>query len=193
MTQVMNPEEYVRAMLRAIGEDPDREGLRDTPKRVLKALQEMTAGNALDPADVLGVTFDGDGYDQIVSLGGIPFTSMCEHHLLPFSGKAAIAYLPSLVDGKTRVVGLSKMARVVDIFARRLQLQERLTAQIANAIESHLQPRGVAVIVEAEHACMVCRGVRKPGARMGTSEMRGAFRDSPSARAEVLQLLGRCS
>jgi len=189
------PEEAaVITLLKAIGEDPQREGLYDTPKRVVKALREMTSGMREDPAAVLAVTFDGEAYDEVICVGGIPFTSMCEHHLLTFSGKAAVAYLPSKNEGgKSRVVGLSKIPRVVDIFARRLQLQERMTMQIADALTEHLRPRGVAVMVEAEHSCMICRGVRKSGARMGTSVMRGVFKDDSASRAEVIQMIERCS
>lgn len=186
--------EGVRALLRAVGEDPDREGLRDTPKRVLKALREMTEGVAADAAEILKVSFDSGDYDQLVCVAGIPFVSNCEHHLLPFHGKAAVAYLPGRADdGRFRVVGLSKLARIVEVFARRLQLQEQMTAQIAAALEKHLNPRGVAVLIEAEHMCMMCRGVRKAGSLTGTSDMRGVFRTDAAARAEVLALINRCS
>jgi GTP cyclohydrolase I len=180
-------ESGVRALLEALGHDPSREGIKDTPRRVVKALIEMTSGEREDPADHLKVMFDGEHYDETVALAGIPFTSLCEHHLLPFVGFAGVAYLPS--DG--RVVGLSKLARVVDVFARRLQLQERLTAQIADAVEQHLRPKGVAVVVEAEHACMACRGIRKTGAVMRTVIVRGVYRDKAEARDEVLQALRR--
>ncbi len=185
----------VRDLLLAMGEDPTREGLRDTPSRVVKAMMEMTSGASDDEIDkTLSVTFDSGNYDQVIVVGGISFISMCEHHLLPFSGKASIAYLPEKdAQGKYRVVGLSKIPRVVEAYARRLQLQEQMTCQIANALERNLSPRGVAVVLEAEHSCMVCRGVRKAGAKMGTSEMRGVFRDHATTRAEVMQLIDRCS
>lgn len=185
----------VKALLCALGQDPEREGLKDTPARVAKALWEMTAGERDDPAAILKVTFDGGAYDEVVALAGIPFTSVCEHHLLPFSGHAGVAYLPSAAEGESRaryrVVGLSKLARLVELYARRLQLQEQLTTQVADALVEHLQPRGVAVLIEAEHACMACRGVRKSGAVMRTSVLRGAFKDDPAARAEVLGMLRR--
>ncbi len=177
-------EQHVRAMLKAIGEDPDREGIRDTPRRVIKALLEMTSGTLLDPKDVLGTTFDGGGYDEVVCVTDIPYTSTCEHHLLPFTGHAHVAYLPRM-----RVVGLSKIPRVVDMFAQRLQLQEQLTKQIANALGVHLNPRGVAVVLEGAHSCMSCRGVKKSGATMVTSVMEGVFRTDASVRAEVLHLI----
>jgi len=183
----------VRELLLAMGEDPHREGLLDTPSRVVKAMREMTAGHEEDVAKLLSVTFDSGQYDQVIVVAGISFVSMCEHHLLPFTGHVAVAYLPGKGADGYRVVGLSKIPRVVEAFARRLQLQERMTTQIADALEAHLGPRGVAVVCEAEHSCMVCRGVRKPGAKMGTSEMRGTFRTLPEARAEVLQLIERCS
>lgn len=160
-----------------------REGIADTPDRVARAWQEMLAGYQDDPAAILATDFDADGYDQMVLLNGIAFTSICEHHLLPFHGVAHVAYLPS-----ARVVGLSKLARLVDCFARRLQLQERMTQEIANAIAEHLAPLGVGVLVEATHTCMTDRGVRKPGAQMVTSVMLGAFRDNDAARTELLAM-----
>jgi GTP cyclohydrolase I len=173
-------------LLEALGEDPKREGLRETPRRVAKALAEMTAGNDSDVKALLDVTFDGGTYDEVVALAGIPFTSLCEHHMLPFSGFAGVAYLPG-----ARVVGLSKLARLVDAYARRLQIQERLTSQIGDALVRHLDPRGVAVTLEAEHSCMSCRGVLKSGAVMRTCVLRGVFMDKPEARAEVLGMLAR--
>jgi GTP cyclohydrolase IA len=161
-----------------------REGLRDTPARVVRALFEMTSGYEGDPAEVLGRTFPADGYDEVVAVSGIPFNSLCEHHLMPFFGTVGVAYLPH-----ERIVGLSKLPRVVDIFAKRLQVQERMTKEIGDAIASHLVPAGSAVVVTAVHACLSCRGALKPGARMTTSDIRGSFRDSPAARAEVLGLL----
>lgn len=174
----------VRALLLAVGEDPDREGLRDTPRRVLAALREMSAGLGEDAAAVLGTTFEADGYDQVVVLRDVAFASLCEHHLLPFVGRAHVGYLPG-----ARVVGLSKLARLVEAHARRPQIQERMTRDIALDIERVLCARGVAVVVEASHECMACRGVRKAGATMVTSEMLGRFRDTPAARAEVLSLM----
>jgi GTP cyclohydrolase I len=191
----------LRTLLRELGQDPDREGLRDTPRRVYQALAEMTAGEHESAAEHLAVTFDGGAYDEVVVLAGIPFTSLCEHHLLPFNGTASVAYLPGKVPvaqdseasctGKYRVVGLSKLARVVDVYARRLQLQEQMTVQIADALEEHLKPRGVAVLVEAAHSCMSCRGVLKTGAVMRTNALRGTFRSNDSLRAEVMALLAR--
>ena len=176
------PTDAVVRLLEFIGEDPTRDGLVDTPRRVVKALAEMTAGYSLDPGEHLGVVFK-DSCDEMVIVDGIEFTSMCEHHMLTFTGTATVAYIP---DGQ--VVGLSKLARVVDVFAQRLQVQERLTEQIADAIEEHLHPAGVGVVIRAAHSCMGCRGVRKPGARMITSALRGAIREKPAARAEFLSL-----
>lgn len=175
------PADAVVRLLQHIGEDPTREGLVDTPKRVLKALTEMTGGYDDDPAVVLGTTFDV-AYDELVAVTGIEFVSMCEHHMLPFVGTAAVGYLPS-----DRVVGLSKLARIVDTYARRLQVQERMTNQIAEAIHTVLHPLGVAVVVRAEHSCMSCRGVRKRSA-MVTSAMHGRFRDNAELRNEFLML-----
>lgn len=174
----------IEALLRAIGEDPRREGVLDTPRRVVKAFREMTAGTHVDVAAILERQFESAGYDGVVAVTGIDFVSLCEHHLLPFSGTCSVAYLP----GNGRVVGLSKIPRVVDAYARRLQLQEQMTVQIAKAFEDHLKPKGVGVLVEATHSCMSCRGVRKPNARMITSEMLGAFRRDCAARDEVLRL-----
>ena len=180
-----NPEDSVREVLRSIGENPDRDGLRDTPKRYIKALKEMTAGYRMLPEKILERVFAED-CDQVIVLKGIRFTSMCEHHLLPFVGVADVAYLPR---GGAGVVGLSKLARLVECFARRLQIQERMTSQIADALVEHLDPRGVAVIVKAKHSCMSCRGVLQPDSEMITSSMLGMFRDNPEARAELLLLL----
>jgi len=173
----------VREILIAIGEDPDREGLRETPNRVARMYAEMTTGLHADPADHLK-TFFTEAYDEMVVLRDVPFYSMCEHHLMPFEGKAHIAYLP---DGK--VVGLSKMARVVDAFAHRPQVQERLTTQIADILMNELGAKGVAVVMEAMHSCMTCRGVKKPGSVMVTSAVRGYCRTSTRTRAEVMSLL----
>ena len=180
--EAVGPTDAVVRLLEFIGETPNRPGLLNTPRRVVEALAEMTEGYNQDPADHLGVVFP-DHCDEMVVVTGIDFTSLCEHHMLTFTGTASIAYIP-----KGQVVGLSKLARVVDVFARRLQVQERLTEQIADAIETHLSPKGVGVIVQAHHSCMGCRGVRKPGARMLTSSLRGAIKTKPEARAEFLSL-----
>ena len=178
--------EAVRTLIRWAGDDPDREGLLDTPRRVARAWREYAHGYREDPAIHLSRTFEEvGGYDEIVLLKDVPFQSHCEHHLAPIIGKAAIAYLP-----KDRVVGISKLARVLHGFARRLQVQERLTAQVADAIWEHLQPKGVAVIVEASHACMTARGVSTPGVMMTTSRMMGTFREDERSRREVLALMG---
>ena len=176
----------VRELLRWVGEDPDREGLKDTPRRVVDAYLEYFRGYAEDPRAYLARTFEEvGGYDEIVMLKDIPFHSHCEHHMAPILGKAHVAYLPS-----DRVVGISKLARVVHAFARRLQVQERLTAEIADCIAEQLQPRGVGVVIEATHACMTCRGVETPGVTMTTSCMIGAFRDDEKSRHELMRLLG---
>ena len=183
------PEEVqdaVRTLIRWAGDDPEREGLRDTPRRVARAWREYARGYAEDPAAHLSRTFEEvGGYDEIVLLRDIPFQSHCEHHLAPIIGKAAIAYLPG-----DRVVGISKLARVLHGFARRLQVQERLTAQVADCIWEHLDPLGVAVVIEASHACMSARGVSTPGVMMTTSRMMGVFRKDERSRREVLALMG---
>jgi GTP cyclohydrolase I len=174
----------LRTLLAYIGEDPDREGLQDTPDRVLRAYGEQFAGYKQDPAEILATTFaEVEGYQEMVLLKDIPFHSTCEHHLQPFEGKAHVAYLPG-----DRVVGLSKLARLVDCFARRAQIQERMTRQVASALMEHLAPRGAAVMVEAAHGCMRCRGVRKDGAQMVTSAYEGELA-APDARREFLQLV----
>ncbi|MEO5972968.1 MAG: GTP cyclohydrolase I FolE [Sphingomicrobium sp.] len=176
----------VRTLIRWAGDDPDREGLLDTPRRVARAWREYARGYAEDPAAHLARTFDEvGGYDEIVLLKDIPFQSHCEHHLAPIIGKAAIAYLPG-----DRVVGRSKLARVLHGFARRLQVQERLTAQVADCIWEQLSPKGVAVVIEASHACMTARGVGTPGVMMTTSRMMGIFRSDERSRREVLALMG---
>lgn len=181
------PESAVATLLRHIGEDPARDGLRDTPRRVVKAWAEMTIGYAQDPADVLGVQFaQDDPYTGIIALRGVPFASLCEHHILPFTGTADIAYIPG---PSNRIVGLSKLARLVDIYARRLQVQERLTVQIVEALETHLTPKASACVIRADHTCMSIRGVAKNASGMVTSELRGAFMDDPRARAELMALL----
>jgi GTP cyclohydrolase I len=176
----------VRTLIRWAGDNPDREGLLDTPKRVARAWKEYCQGYREDPAHHLSRTFEEvGGYDEIVLLRDIPFQSHCEHHIAPIIGKAHIAYLP-----KDHVVGISKLARVLHGFARRLQVQERLTAQVADCIWDRLAPRGVAVVIEASHACMTARGVRTPGVTMTTSRMMGVFRDDDRSRKEVLALMG---
>jgi len=178
--------EAVRTLIRWAGDDPDREGLLDTPARVARAWKEYARGYEEDPSHHLSRTFEEvGGYDDIVLLRDIPFQSHCEHHLAPIIGKAAIAYLPG-----SRVVGISKLARVLHGYARRLQVQERLTAQVADCIATHLKPKGVAVVIEASHACMSARGVNTPGVLMTTSRMIGCFRDDERSRKEVLALMG---
>ena len=173
-------------MLRWAGDDPTREGLVDTPGRVARAYEEFFAGYDVDPVALLERTFEEtDGYDEIVLLRDIRLESHCEHHMVPILGRAHVAYLPH-----RRVVGISKLARVVDAYAHRLQIQEKLTAQIANTIQQVLEPRGVAVVIEAAHQCMTTRGVHKPGVTMVTSRMLGAFRDDPTTRREVLSMIG---
>ncbi|MGH3979380.1 MAG: GTP cyclohydrolase I FolE [Pseudonocardiaceae bacterium] len=175
----------VRELLVACGEDPDRDGLRETPRRVARAYREMFAGLFTEPDDVLLRTFD-EGHDELVLVKEIPMYSTCEHHLVPFHGVAHVGYIPNS-DG--RVTGLSKLARLVDLYAKRPQVQERLTSQIADALVRRLEPRGAIVVIEAEHLCMAMRGVRKPGARTTTSAVRGLFKTSVSSRAEALQLM----
>ena len=178
-------EAAVRTLLRWIGDDPDREGLKDTPKRVAKAYEEIFGGYDLCPAEELGRTFEEvAGYDDLVLIKDIPFHSHCEHHMVPIIGKAHVAYLP---DGK--VVGLSKIARVIDIFARRLQTQEAMTAQIGGIIQDVLQPLGVAVMIEAEHMCMSMRGIRKQGSTTITTTFTGAFKDKPEEQTRFFGLI----
>jgi GTP cyclohydrolase I len=180
-------EEAVRTLLRWAGEDPDREGLRATPGRVVRSYEEFFSGYEIDPVALLERTFEEtDGYDEIVLLRDIRLESHCEHHMVPIIGRAHVAYLPH-----RRVVGISKLARVVDAYSKRLQIQEKLTAQIANTINDVLQPRGVAVVIEAQHQCMTTRGVHKTGVAMVTSRMLGAFRDNPTTRRELLAMIGR--
>jgi GTP cyclohydrolase IA len=177
-------EAAVREILVAVGEDPDRDGLRDTPARVARSYAETFAGLYQDPGDVLTTTFDL-GHDEMVLVRDIEVYSMCEHHLVPFHGVAHVGYIPA-EDG--RITGLSKLARLVDVYARRPQVQERLTSQVADALMAALEPRGVIVVVDCEHLCMAMRGVRKPGSRTVTSAMRGQMRD-PATRAEALSLI----
>jgi len=176
----------VREILFAIGEDPDRDGLLRTPRRVAEMYEEIAGGLYDDPARHLVVTFEAD-HDEMVMVRDIPLFSICEHHLVPFHGKAHVAYIPG-TDG--RITGLSKLARLVDGFAKRPQVQERLTTQIADAIATALQPLGVFVVIEAEHLCMSMRGVRKPGSTTVTSAVRGLFKDNPATRAEAMSFLG---
>ena len=179
-------QDAVRTLLQWTGDDPDREGLLDTPKRVARAWKEYCQGYGEDPAVHLARTFEEvGGYDELILLKDIPFQSHCEHHMAPIIGKAAIAYMP-----KDRVVGISKLARVLHGFARRLQVQERLTAEVAGCIWDNLQPHGVAVVIEAQHACMTARGVRTPGVGMVTSRLHGCFLDDDKSRKEVLSLMG---
>jgi len=175
----------VAEILEAIGEDPRREGLVQTPARVAAMYEELFSGLSEDPSRHLAVTFAAD-HDEMVMVRDIPFASLCEHHLVPFIGRAHVAYIPAS-DG--RITGLSKLARLVDGFARRLQVQERMTTQIADAVESALAPRGVLVVVEAEHLCMSMRGVKKPGTVTVTSSVRGLFRSDPATRAEAMQFV----
>jgi GTP cyclohydrolase IA len=178
----------VREILDAVGEDPDRDGLQDTPARVARMYAEIFSGIGKDPASVLKTVFDA-GHDEMVLVKDIDLASTCEHHLVPWVGVAHVGYIP---NDSGQITGLSKIARVVDLYARRLQVQERLTTQVADALEQALKPRGVIVVVEAEHMCMSLRGVRKPGAKTVTSAVRGLFRDSVSTRGEALSLiLGR--
>jgi GTP cyclohydrolase I len=181
-------EAAVRELLFAIGEDPDRDGLQRTPERVARAYAEMFAGLTVNPDDVLETTFD-ENHDELVLVKDIPLYSICEHHLVPWHGRAAVGYIPGK-DG--RITGLSKLARVVDLYAKRPQVQERLTSQVADAVMRRLEPQGVVVVVEAEHLCMAMRGVRKPGSTTVTSAVRGLFKSDPRSRAEALSLiLGR--
>jgi GTP cyclohydrolase I len=178
--------EAIRTLITWAGDDPTREGLLDTPKRVARAWREYCAGYGEDPGLHLSRTFEEvGGYDEVVLLRDIPFQSHCEHHMAPIVGKASIAYLP-----KNRVVGISKLARVLHGYARRLQVQERLTAEVAKCIWDNLQPHGVAVVIEATHGCMTSRGVRTPGVAMTTSRLLGCFLDDPSSRKEVMSLMG---
>ena len=182
-------EDAVRTLLRWAGDDPAREGLRDTPRRVAKSYKELFAGYDTDPALLLERTFEEvEGYDEIILLRDIRLESYCEHHMVPIIGVCHVAYLP-----RSRVVGISKLARVVDAYSKRLQIQEKLTVQIASVINDVLQPRGVGVVIEAGHQCMTTRGVHKPGVSMVTSRMLGAFRDDPTTRRELMSLIAQRS
>jgi GTP cyclohydrolase I len=179
--------EAVRTLIRWAGDDPDREGLLETPRRVVDAYLEFFQGYDADPVEILRRTFEEtDGYDEMVLLRDIRFESHCEHHFAPIIGRAHVAYLPH-----HRVVGISKLARLVEVYARRLQIQEKMTAQIANTISDILEPKGVAVVIEAAHQCMTTRGVHKPGVVMVTSRMLGAFRDNAATRREFLAMIGK--
>ncbi len=182
-------EAAVRTLLEWAGDDPSRDGLIDTPARVVRAYEEYFAGYDDDPKKILGRSFDEtEGYDEVVVLKDIPFASHCEHHIAPIIGRVHIAYLP-----KSRVVGISKLARLVETYGRRLQIQEKMTAQIANTLNEVLDPKGVAVVIEAAHECMTTRGIDKPGVNMVTSTMLGAFRDDPSTRREFMAIIGNPS
>ena len=178
-------EKAVREILEAVGEDPDREGLLRTPERVADMFEEIFAGLSDDPDDHLSVTFGAD-HDEMIMVKDIPLYSMCEHHLVPFLGRAHVAYIP---NANGRITGLSKLARLVESYARRPQVQERLTSQIADHIDEKLVPRGVLVVIEAEHLCMSMRGVQKPGSTTVTSAVRGLFRDNPATRAEAMSFI----
>jgi GTP cyclohydrolase I len=180
-------EAAVRTLIRWAGDDPDREGLRGTPGRVVRSYEEFFSGYRIDPAEILARTFkEVDGYDEIVLLRDVRFESHCEHHILPIIGRAHIGYLP-----RQRVIGISKLARLVEAYAKRLQIQEKLTAQIANTLNEILQPQGVGVVIEATHQCMTTRGVRKAGVSMVTSQMLGRFRSDARTRREFLSLIGQ--
>jgi GTP cyclohydrolase I len=184
--QVAAAQEHVRGILRYLGENPQREGLRDTPARYVRALNEHFSGYTMDPGEYLAKTFEEvEGYDELVLVSDIEVFSHCEHHMVPFVGKAHVAYIPN-----GRVVGLSKIARVVDVYAKRLQVQEKLTKQIADAIQGHLEPQGVAVIMQCQHFCMCYRGVKKPGSWTTTSKLHGLFLIDAAARMELFTLIG---
>jgi GTP cyclohydrolase I len=186
----MAVEGLTAGLLQALGEDPDREGLKRTPVRVARAWEELTSGYAMDPAEILTTDFSADGYDSMVMLTDIEFYSTCEHHLMPFFGRAHVGYLPRFpIAG--RIVGISKLARLVDCYARRLQIQERMSHQILSAMMKHLDPLGAGVVVEATHLCMRCRGVQKQNSTMLTSALGGDFREDPATRAEFLGMIRR--
>ena len=179
-------EEAVRTLLRWAGDNPSRPGLLGTPNRVVRSYEEYFRGYSQDPYEFLGRTFDEtDGYDEMVILKDIPFASHCEHHIAPIIGKAHVAYLPN-----NKVVGISKLARLIEVYGKRLQIQEKMTAQVANTLNSVLEPKGVAVVIDAAHECMTTRGVDKPGVNMVTSRMLGAFREDAATRREFLSMIG---
>jgi GTP cyclohydrolase I len=178
-------EKAVRSILEAVGEDPEREGLKDTPKRVARYYEEVLSGLKVKPEDILSVYYEKENHEEIVLVKDIPMYSLCEHHLLPFFGKVHLAYVPK----KDRILGISKLVRVVEMFSKRLQLQERLTKQVADTIMDAAKPYGAMVVIEAEHLCMTMRGVKKPGAKMITSAMRGIFLKDARTRAEALSLI----
>jgi GTP cyclohydrolase I len=180
-------EQAVRMIIEGIGDDPDREGVIDTPRRVADMYEEIFAGIGKDPAEVISAVKGAD-HDEMIMVKDIPLSALCEHHMLPFNGRAHVAYIPNK-DG--RITGLSKIARVVDVCAKRLQVQERLTTQVADAIEQALEPRGVFVVIEAEHLCMTMRGVKKPGSLTVTSAVRGRFRSDEKTRQEAISLIGK--
>ncbi len=180
-------ERAIRLLLEGIGEDPDREGVKDTPRRVAEMYEEVLGGIGVDPTPIVTVV-PGADFDEMIMVKDIPLTALCEHHMLPFNGRAHVAYIPNK-DG--RITGLSKIARVVDILAKRLQVQERLTTQIADVVDDALAPRGVFVVIEAEHLCMTMRGVKKPGSLTVTSAVRGLFRSDERTRQEAISLIGR--
>lgn len=190
MDQAVRPsrsevEAAFRTIIRWTGDDPDRDGLHETPARLARAYEEYFSGYDEDPEVILSKTFEEtEGYDEMIALRGIRFVSHCEHHIAPIVGRAWVAYIPN-----GRVVGISKLARIVDIYAKRLQIQEKLTAQIANAIDKVLQPQGVGVVIKAEHHCMTARGIMKPGTDLVTSRMLGVFRDSPITRQEFMSIV----
>jgi len=186
MSEIQNAKENIKELLRFIGEDPEREGLIDTPKRILKSYDELYAGYKQNPKEILGTVFEDGACDEMVILKDIEFYSMCEHHQLPFFGKISIGYIP---NGK--VVGVSKLARLVEVFARRMQIQERLTSQIADTLNEVLEPKGVMVICEAQHLCMVSRGVKKQNSKMITSAVRGVFKDEQTTRQEFMSLVNK--
>lgn len=180
-------EDAVRTLIRWARDDPSREGLRDTPARVVRAYEEFFSGYLQDPSEILARTFtEVDGYDEMVVMTDIRFESHCEHHMVPIIGKAHVGYLPD-----HRIVGISKLARLVEVYARRLQVQEKMTVQIADSLQDVLQPKGVAVVIEAAHQCMTTRGIHKPGVGLVTSRMLGAFRDNEATRREFLAVIGR--
>jgi GTP cyclohydrolase I len=180
-------ERAVRLILEGVGDDPDREGVRDTPRRVADMYEEILSGIGVAPEPIVTVV-PGADFDEMIMVKDIPLTALCEHHMLPFNGKAHVAYIPNR-DG--RITGLSKIARLVDVLAKRLQVQERLTTQIADALDAALEPRGVFVVIQAEHLCMTMRGVKKPGSMTVTSAVRGLFRNDARTRQEAIDLIGK--